>query len=449
MAKALQEIMSLWSRGDRAAALELSASQFDEQVGDEEVALLHSGLLLHQSDYASARATLELSLSYCPGSPRLAVNLSIARRGCGDLEGALSAAREAVDLAPELVSAWNALGIALIELGRADEAERSLSEGLALHPDSAPLALHLDQVIRQQGRTRDGARDHGRALMAQAEALIKSGNTVAAETLLRQALKLYPEHAAAHTNLGVFLMQFERKAEAAQAFRSALERNPACETSRFLLQVTEGEFPESGSASYVQMLFDSYADHFDQELVEALDYRAPELLAKRVLARSANTGLGEVLDMGCGTGLMAIQLVGHFAAIDGVDLSSRMLEKARERALYRELAEADIRDYLATSSKSWGAILAADVFCYCGRLDDIFVLARRRLQPHGILAFTVEASEDEDIEVLASTGRYRHGRHYLMNALRIAGFNDCQIEQDVLRKNHDKDVQGYLVLAQS
>lgn len=449
MSQSLREIMSVWSRGERAAALNLSAQAFRDQPDDEEVALFHSGLLLHQGEFAQARDVLEAVVAQRPESARALVNLSIARRGCGDLDAAVAAARSAVERAPELVSGWNALGIALIESGKLDEAERSLSEGLARHPDSAPLSLHLDQVIQQQGKRRGDSRDHGYALMAQAEALVQAGNLVAAETLLRQALKLYPEHSAAHTNLGVFLMQFERNAEAAEAFRGALQRNPTCSTTRYLLQVVEGETPESGSAEYIQMLFDSYADRFDEHLVEALEYRVPEMLAERVLACCGEGGLGEVLDLGCGTGLMAARLVGKAAAIDGVDLSGRMIDKARERGLYRSLAEADIRDFLGTGSSRWQAILAADVFCYCGRLEDILDMAKQRLEPKGLLAFTVEASDDRDVEVLSVTGRYRHGLDYLSGILSHAGFTEPQIERAVLRKNHGKDVEGYIVVAQA
>lgn len=449
MSQSLQEVMNLWSRGDRSAALALSARAFHDQPDNEELVLFHSGLLLHHGDFAQACAVLDKIVAHRPDSARLMVNLSIARRGSGDLEGAVAAAQAAVEKAPELVSAWNALGIALIEVGRLDEAERRLSEGLAQHPDCAPLSLHLDQVIQKQGKQRGEMRNHGLALMAQADALVQGGNSVAAETLLRQALKLYPNHSSAHTNLGVFLMQFERNAEAAEAFRAALERRPDCSTSRYLLQVVEGDTPETGSAKYVQMLFDSYADRFDEHLVETLEYRVPELLADRVLSRAPDNRLGEVLDLGCGTGLMADHLADRSTALDGVDLSSRMLEKARERGLYRKLVEADIREYLGDVSASWHVILAADVFCYCGWLDDILDMAKLRLEPRGLLAFTVEVSEARDVEVVAVTGRYRHGRDYLLAALARAGFNNSHIERAVLRKNSNQDVEGYIVLAQA
>ncbi|MGY6553461.1 MAG: tetratricopeptide repeat protein [Wenzhouxiangella sp.] len=445
----LQEIMALWTRGDREAAVGLSTQVYSQHPDNEAVALFHSGLMLHQGRFDAAREVLEAAAVRHPESPALAVNLSIARRGCGDLAGAIAAARSAVAHSPALVSAWNALGIALMESGQLDEAERCLSEGLSLHPDNAPLSLHLDQVIQQLGKQGRDTRDHGFALVMQAEALVQSGNPVAAETLLRQALKLYPKHASAHRNLGVLLMQFGRNAEAAEAYAAALACNPGCPVTQYLLGLVQGEAPDTGSAEYVQMLFDSYADRFDQHLVEALEYRVPELLTKRLLARCSQAQLGEVLDLGCGTGLMAEHLAGRATALDGIDLSSRMLEKAEARGLYRSLVEADIRAYLATGSSRWQAIVAADVFCYCGRLDDIFDMAKHRLAPAGLLAFTVESSDGEEVEASPATGRYRHSRDYLIGALERAGYSQLQIESAVLRKNHDQNVEGFIVLAQA
>ena len=47
-----------------------------------------------------------------------------------------------------------------------------------------------------------------------------------------------------------------------------------------------------------------------------------------------------ILDMGWGTGLVAVQLVKKgFTTIDGIDASTGMLDYAREKELYRNLDE--------------------------------------------------------------------------------------------------------------
>src|SRR5256885_2152662 len=47
-----------------------------------------------------------------------------------------------------------------------------------------------------------------------------------------------------------------------------------------------------------------------------------------------------VLDVGCGAGVLALELAGRVGSIKGVDLSSRMLDVARARAAERGIANA-------------------------------------------------------------------------------------------------------------
>jgi SAM-dependent methyltransferase len=52
---------------------------------------------------------------------------------------------------------------------------------------------------------------------------------------------------------------------------------------------------------------------------------------------------GEAADLGCGTGRTGTWMREHgVAAIDGADLTPEMLERARERGVYRSLVEADV-----------------------------------------------------------------------------------------------------------
>src|SRR6185369_9393049 len=83
-------------------------------------------------------------------------------------------------------------------------------------------------------------------------------------------------------------------------------------------------------------LFDKYADTFDQHLRGALRYTVPELLAEAIAAARDpdDESLMDVLDLGCGTGLIGPLLRPIAATLAGVDLSPLMIEKARERKCY-------------------------------------------------------------------------------------------------------------------
>jgi ubiquinone/menaquinone biosynthesis C-methylase UbiE len=87
--------------------------------------------------------------------------------------------------------------------------------------------------------------------------------------------------------------------------------------------------------------YDAAADHFDDEPLafwERIGRRTVECLA---LATGA-----KVLDVGCGTGasaLPAAQAVGPSGFVTGVDLSARLLDRARAKAKARGLSNVEFR----------------------------------------------------------------------------------------------------------
>ncbi|KAJ7416452.1 Williams-Beuren syndrome chromosomal region 27 protein [Willisornis vidua] len=87
-------------------------------------------------------------------------------------------------------------------------------------------------------------------------------------------------------------------------------------------------------------LYDGWAARYEQD-VAALEYRAPHLAAAALaFAFPAPPAGARLLDVACGTGLVARELHGRgFRCLHGVDGSAGMLERARRTELYQELQE--------------------------------------------------------------------------------------------------------------
>ena len=147
------------------------------------------------------------------------------------------------------------------------------------------------------------------------------------------------------------------------------------------------------------------------------------------------------LDLGCGTGLMAVAVGDLVGPITGIDISPAMLGSARAKALYAELIEADLLDWLALETRQWPIIIAADVLIYFGALERVFALMHARLAPGGLFLFSLE----EHLPVtdpahangtpptdpgwqLGRMGRFGHSSAYIARALEAAGLAVCRIQ---------------------
>lgn len=89
-------------------------------------------------------------------------------------------------------------------------------------------------------------------------------------------------------------------------------------------------------------LYAEWAQSYDDEFAAGMDYQLPAHTAAAL--RAMTLPEGPILDVGAGTGLLAVALraLGVRAPIDAVDLSPAMLARAREKGIYRALHVADI-----------------------------------------------------------------------------------------------------------
>jgi predicted TPR repeat methyltransferase len=69
----------------------------------------------------------------------------------------------------------------------------------------------------------------------------------------------------------------------------------------------------------VEDIFDDHASYFDSHLVNELDYLVPSKLFGLILQHAAKNTLVDALDLGCGTGLMGLQLRPIAKTLVGVD----------------------------------------------------------------------------------------------------------------------------------
>ncbi|OAL27983.1 hypothetical protein AYO20_09605 [Fonsecaea nubica] len=117
------------------------------------------------------------------------------------------------------------------------------------------------------------------------------------------------------------------------------------------------------SAVEARDLYNEWALEYDKDL-EAEEYAAPKLAAQALVdaldGRQSEGQLGglQVLDAGCGTGLVGIELAKFGAQhVTGLDISQGMLEVARKTGVYGALEQADLSLPIAKPDDAFDAVI--------------------------------------------------------------------------------------------
>ena len=285
-----------------------------------------------------------------------------------------------------------------------------------------------------------------------AEACARDGDAAGAADLFRQALELAPGWAAAWFALGEALASMGDTSGALAAFDACLSLAPedAFGASLRRARLSGSTSPTAMPARYVAQLFDDYAARFDEHLTKALNYRGPAILMAALDAACPGNArafqFAEVLDLGCGTGLMAVALGKHAGQIDGIDLSRAMLEQAALTGRYRSLAAEDVTTFLMkAATPAYDLIIAADVFVYLGDLGAVIAAAAPRIAPDGLLAFTVQHHAGDGY-ILGGDMRFAHSVVHVAGAAEAAGLRVILDEPAVTRQDAGRDVPGRVMV---
>ena len=279
-----------------------------------------------------------------------------------------------------------------------------------------------------------------------------NGDLPAAADLLMQAIELAPNFTSAWFTLAGIREELGEHDAAIAAFQGAQAGDPGDRHGAGLRLMRLGAEPVSGMPqAYVQTLFDQYAPRFEASLVGDLGYRGPALLLKAVMSvRSAARKpafFKRAIDLGCGTGLAAAafaRAVDHFV---GVDLSPRMIERARASGLYAELEVADMLQGLRSrADASADLILVADAIVYVADLAPLLSEAARVLAPGGLLACTAETHDGEGV-VIGQGLRYAHAAAYVRVSVEVSGLKLSLLEDRSARNEDNTPVPGLIVVA--
>jgi len=136
-------------------------------------------------------------------------------------------------------------------------------------------------------------------------------------------------------------------------------------------------------------LYADWAETYDQTMLDGLSYRSPERIASLAAMTEARRDV-RVLDVGCGTGLLASSLRAEgFNRVDGLDYSAPMLAVALRESRIDEAFLRDLNEGIEMGSECYDMLVSTGTFTHghvgAGCLPELMKL----LVPEGCLICTV------------------------------------------------------------
>ena len=302
------------------------------------------------------------------------------------------------------------------------------------------------EVLRETSALAPGLAD---AALALGEALIAAGHLPAAVAEFQRAAQLDPDFAPARYALGCAWLEAGEADRAIEFLGPIAQSNGqlAGDASRKIAEAEQLKTACHAPAGYIRHLFDQFSADYDARMLQQLDYRAHLILRSLADLLVSDGVRRDMLDLGCGTGLAGASFKDIAGALDGVDLSPRMIEHARKRGIYDRLSVTDLKTALDNAPQGYDLLLAADTLVYIGDLAPVFSAAAKALRPGGYLLFTVERSAGTRYE-LGEKRRYRHSEAYLRTEAARAGFEVMGLMPCTPRTESHKPVDGLAMALQ-
>lgn len=262
------------------------------------------------------------------------------------------------------------------------------------------------------------------------------GKWMDASFRFRFALYLQPAYTQAHYNLGCCYLQLGKRAKARDSFMKTLKLDPTHEDARFMLSGLAGSnmpasaMPRTMPSSMVVGFFTQVAPEYDA-LAERNGYQGPRLIAEACKPfLKATQGL-HLIDIACGTGLVARPWRGLCREVLGMDITPAMVAAAQvARAGDNPVYERVLKDDITTLPAGTFMPGATDVVICCdstqfiGDLAPLFKTAAAAMNAGGIFALTIEPyAAPYGFGVNPDTGRFGHTAEYVRGVAQAHGLS--------------------------
>ncbi|MEG4517424.1 MULTISPECIES: methyltransferase domain-containing protein [unclassified Microcoleus] len=135
------------------------------------------------------------------------------------------------------------------------------------------------------------------------------------------------------------------------------------------------------------VMFDAFATEYD--------FAATLQSQNDFFTKNLSTSKGAVLDIGCGSGILAFELAKYYDRVVAVDLSAKMLDIARQKRSAPNIEYIQMDASQLALDRKFDLIVSAATFHHLPNLPVALHAIKNLLNPHGKIVFLDNISEVE------------------------------------------------------
>lgn len=389
---------------------EFYLKQADELIDDDEIKTMLGETLLSQNKSASALQKFYQALQINKHNVNALINVADMEALNGNFAEAEKYYKKTIEIDVNNLRAHTNYANMLCQNKRTLEALEEYRQAVIISPQSPELSYNLSLILKS---------------LEEYEAALD---------LMFHAFYLDSSREEWSLNIAETLIMFNEKApqKAKKICENWYEKMPDNLVVKHLW-ATLNQQSDKEEKEYNRLLFDNFAPTYEKTL-KNINYGVADKIADIYAPLNGN-----ILDLGCGTGLLGEKIKNIDNRIFGVDISAEMLVIAATKGIYADLYNQDIETFLQANRHKFDYVTAADVFCYFGDLEKII----KAVYPAPLI-FSIESDESCDKFLLQANGRYKHNPQYIKSILQEVGYTTIKETPLVLRKENGKDVQGMI-----
>lgn len=407
--------------------------------------------------WEDAIQAFEKALEIEPGYFEAKYNLALALTKQENFEKAIPLWQSLLEQTPNHPAAHFHLGCCYMAQKKFKDAEKSFTINIQQNPAQAEAYHNLATCYLEQGALNEARQQYQMALTFapnDTDILFNLGVIASAQNDFDRAIRYYqhllsidPNFLTAHYNLGIAFMIKKHNEFAIDHFTAALQLKPDDKNIEYLIEILKPQKNIRGAPeSYIENLFDAYANHYEHHLVRTLHYTLPDLFfnAAKKICHLKKESLN-LLDLGCGTGLCSAPFKPFTKICDGVDLSEKMLMIAKAKNIFTSLTRSEILLYLKDKKELYDIILAGDVCVYFGELEKLFIFVAQSLRQNGFFIFNTEISLEKNF-TMHQSGRFGHSENYIKSLAKQNHLSIRKFETIQSRIQNNEPVPAFLVV---